>query len=98
MKLSPENAEKVTLASCVLHNFLREKSPSRYTPPGSFDTEDIETGDVQEGDRRSSRNLLESVTVSGRNNSSFAAKEVQDAFCKYFNSSAGSVPWQHKFA
>ena len=73
MKLSPENAEKVTLASCVLHKFLREKSPARYTPLGSFDTEDIETGDVQEGDWKSSRNLsaIRHPSVSGRNLFSF---------------------------
>ena len=52
MQLSPENVEKVTLASCVLHNFLREKSPASYTPPGSLDTEDIESGDVQQGEWR----------------------------------------------
>ena len=44
MELSPENVEKVTLDGCVLHNFLREKPPASYTPPGS--------GDVQHGDWR----------------------------------------------
>ena len=37
IQLSPENTEKVVLASCVLHNFLQDKSPMQYTPPGSFD-------------------------------------------------------------
>ena len=47
MLLSPENVEKVTLASCTLHNLLREHPPSEYTPPGTFDLENIETGSVK---------------------------------------------------
>ena len=39
--LSPGNTEKIVLASCVLHNYLRTKSPKRYTPNGCIDTEDI---------------------------------------------------------
>ena len=48
MHLAPENVEKVTLASCVLHNVLREKAPACYTPPGLFDREDEHTGRVTE--------------------------------------------------
>ena len=44
MRLSPKNFEKVVFASCVLHNILLEKSPLHYTPPGSFDNEDIDSG------------------------------------------------------
>ena len=40
--LTPEKAEKIVLASCTLHNFLRSRSEAStmYTPPGSIDTED----------------------------------------------------------
>ena len=38
MHLTPENIEKVTLASCILQKILCE--PACYTPPGSFDRED----------------------------------------------------------
>ena len=77
--------ERLAVAAIVITVALKRQSSARYTSPGSFDTEDIETGDVQEGEWRSSRNLLESVTVSGRNNSSFDAEEVHVVFCKYFN-------------
>ena len=46
MEISPENVEKVTLASCVLHYFLLKKSPSKQTPVGGFDSEDIESGQI----------------------------------------------------
>ena len=29
IQVAPENVEKITLASCALHNYLREKSPLR---------------------------------------------------------------------
>ena len=98
MQLSAENAEKVTLVSCVLHNFLREKSSSRYTPPVSFDAENIDTGEFQEGHwRLDGTSGLQSVEVTGSNNHNFQAKEIRDNFCNYFNNNFGSVSWQNKF-
>ena len=46
MHLAPENVEKVTLASCVLHNVLCAKAPARYIPSGSFNREDEHRGRV----------------------------------------------------
>ena len=34
-----KNVEKFALISCVMHNFLHEKSTLRNAPPGSFDNE-----------------------------------------------------------
>ena len=56
MHLAPENVEKVTLAGCVLHNFLCEKAPARYTPPGWFDRKDEHTSRAIEGNWRSDMN------------------------------------------
>ena len=69
MLLSPENVEKVSLASCTLHNFLREHLPSEYTPPGTFDLENIETGSVKHGDWRSQvEEGMRSIGPTGSNN------------------------------
>lgn len=98
MQLSVDNTEKVVLASCALHNFLRENSPSKYTPPGSFDYEDLETGLTQDGSWRSeTQTLLPQIRLGGVNTYTFDAKEVREEFCSYFNSVEGSVPWQNKF-
>ena len=86
----------VHLASCVLHNFLRDKAPAKYTPPFSFDREDLESGEIHLGDWRFSSEL-ENLNISGRNTYTKTAKEVQDGFSEYFNSPEGSVPWQEKF-
>ena len=96
LQLSPKNVEKVTLASCVLHNFLRDKAPAEYAPPFSFDREDLESGEIHLGDWRCSSEL-ENLNISGRNTYIKTAKEVRDGFSEYFNSPEGSVPWQEKF-
>ena len=54
MLLSPENVERVALASCVLHNFLRDNSPARYSQPGKFDTECLDNGVINAGGWHSS--------------------------------------------
>ena len=43
--------EKVEMACCILHNFLRSKVESRsiYMPPGSIDTEDEDMHTVRPG-------------------------------------------------
>nr|CAI5834684.1 unnamed protein product [Callosobruchus analis] len=47
MLLEPERAEKIVLGCCSLHNFLRKsQSSSSYCPPGTFDSEDMFTGDL----------------------------------------------------
>ena len=96
LQLSPKNVEKVTLASCVIHNFLRDKAPAKYTPPFSFDREDLESGEIHLGYWRCSSEL-ENLNISGRNTYTKTAKEVRDGFSEYFNSPEGSVPWQEKF-
>ena len=87
------------MASCVLHNFLREKSPLLYTPPGSFDTENNETGEIKDGEWRTDGTYgrMKPINVSGRNRYANSAKEVRENFCTYFNSDIGSVSWQDNF-
>ena len=96
--VAPENVEKVTLASCVLHNYLREKSPLHYTPRGSFNNEDINTGRIIPGNWRTNDDAenLRSADIIGSNNYSQACKELRDRFCEHFNT-IGKIPWQESF-
>lgn len=87
MQLNPENVEKVTLAGCILHNFLRE----RKSVVVSAENSDIEHQKVKETPFRP-------FVVSGRNAHSNAAKEVRESFKRYFNSEEGSVSWQDDYA
>ena len=98
MLLSSENVEIVSLESCVLHNFLRIKIPSEYTPPGTFDSENTENGSIQVGEWRSQVNegMRSIVPSQTGHNYKRDAKLIRDDFCTYFNGS-GAVSWQEKF-
>eukprot|EP00795_Rhopilema_esculentum_P007297 gene7297-12997_t len=50
--VTPENAEKIVLESCALHNYLRSKDSASYTHNGSFDSELVETGKAVAGEWR----------------------------------------------
>ena len=98
MNLSPEKAEVVTLACCVLHNFLRTKVASQqlYMPPGSIDSEDPDTHSIRQGEWHNSPQPmgLQGFTHQGSNRHSVTAREFRDSLCWYFTSEHGSVPWQ----
>nr|CAI5828788.1 unnamed protein product [Callosobruchus analis] len=50
MLLEPKRAEKIVFGCCCLHNFLRKcQSSSSYCPPGTFDSEDMFTGELIPG-------------------------------------------------
>lgn len=40
LALEPPKAESIVLACCVLHNFLRKRCATIYSPPGTFDKDD----------------------------------------------------------
>ena len=51
INLSPDNVEKVVLASCALHNYFRTKAGDRYTPTSFLDTVSAD-GVITDGDWR----------------------------------------------
>ncbi|XP_043262498.1 protein ALP1-like [Colletes gigas] len=96
--LQPNTATKVTLASVYLHNFLRKSgSKNIYNPPGTFDSECSETGNVIAAAWRaeSQGSTLTNFTQIGRK-SSAEAQEVREEFKEYFSSAEGAVPWQYE--
>ena len=100
IQLIAEKVEAITMACCVLHNFLRSRSEtcSIYTPPGSIDTEDPETHAVQLGEwhhGQQSTGLLP-LAKQGSNHYFYVVKDIRDQLCKYFNSEDGAVEWQWK--
>ena len=90
--LEPKKVELVVLAIVHLHNFLRRNVSSirSYTPPGTFDREDIETGEIIPGTWRtevldSDKLKLKSIPRKSPEN----AKEIRNEFAKYFVSDQG---------
>ena len=84
------------LASCALHNYLRCKCPSRYTPPGSIDRECLDDGEIREGEWRNDTSCFQLLINQGGNRYSLDAKIIRGKFSTYFNTT-GRVPWQEKF-
>lgn len=96
ISLSPENTEKVVLASCALHNYLWTKATNRYMPVGSVDAENQGRGIIPGDWRTDISNSLQPIGFQGGKNYSTDAKKVRDSFCEYFNG-IGKVPWQDSF-
>jgi len=95
--LQPDIAEKIVLACCYMHNFLRKKSASTYiyTPNGVFDQEQdgqIIPGNWRREGQPSSLLLLQRV---GRK-SSQTSQSIMDEFAIYFHTN-GRVAWQDQF-
>lgn len=75
---SPETVDKIVIACCVLHNWLRKSSGRNYTPSGSLDEEDLDNGFVRLGSWREEINdPLHSVQTVGSNNSSRFARRMR---------------------
>jgi len=92
--LEPDKDEKVVLAACVLHNFLRSKPSSMniYSPPDYIDRENQEIVIDAEW-RQNAGNCLPNILQQGGNRSTLEAREIRDKLCDYFNTN-GEVPWQ----
>ena len=95
INLKPENIDKVILASCVLHNFLRKKCANSYAPPKLIGNENIETAEVILGEWRNSSSAFGELQKTNYNNSADCAKATRIEYMKYFNG-PGKVSWQDK--
>lgn len=93
MKL--ENIERVVMACCVLHNFLRRTRREYYTPATCLDVENLQTGDILLGLRPES-NTFHDLQNSSHRHASTEATRIREKFMNYFTNE-GSVPWQQNF-
>lgn len=89
----PYTVEAMVLAACTLHNVLRRRCPTFYTPPGSVDQEDANFN-VLGGRWRCGQQMHKLGSTTFRNPTVYA-KAVQQEFMSYFVG-AGKVPWQDK--
>lgn len=97
MLLQPEKVDKIVLACVHLHNYLRKhSSKTTYNPPGTFDSEQLDSGTVETGSWRREHQSLQSFLPIHQvpRKSSIQAAEVRDEFSEYFISHEGEVPWQ----
>lgn len=97
--LHPKKVETVVLACISLHNFLRRDALGKrtYTPAGTFDSEDLETGIITPGSWRSETEGLVELKRNPMKPSN-DAKKIRQQLGQFFISEEGKVPWQHNFA
>lgn len=87
INLKLKTIDIVVMTCCALHNFLRRKYASTYTPIGSLDD------DNRNGLRTDASNLID-IQRGHYRSISRDAKQTRDQFLYYFNNE-GSVPWQN---
>ena len=91
MLQNPDTVQTIVSACCILHNVLIDMDPRALQ--GLIDVEDPTTHDVRPGAWRQEMGLLP-LHVTGGHTSHTDGKVVREYLTKYYNSNAGSVPWQ----
>lgn len=89
------------MACVYLHNYLRKSktSKSSYSPSGTFDIEDTDTGTVTPGRWRTNEGELTSflpLTKTTRK-ASMTAQEIRNEMSDFFLTTSGKVSWQDNY-
>lgn len=93
--LDAEKTKKVTLACCVLHNYLMTTNKNLYAPAKSFDHNN-EKGEFVPGTWRDEEEPVDTMfpLQTSRVQPLEHAKEIQNEFTQYFIEE-GEVGWQY---
>ncbi len=91
MEVGPEQAARITLTCCILHNIMRYRYPRMQNPYcDRFD----HYGRLIRGGWRDRPQLIGGQNLPAGNYGTRQAREQRDYLLEYFNSRRGSVPWQ----
>lgn len=85
INLKPETVQKLVLASCIIHNLLRDFNPDNYRLPEH-------APETPEGDWI--RDPLDGLEPRPRQSGSVRAKSVRTYLTKYYNRHGNRLPWQ----
>jgi hypothetical protein len=101
IETSIENANWIVRAIVVLHNFLIDESKGRYRPANLADWETDDVRDVNNGQWRTMLAGIAPLQPAQGIHARAAnwpndAKAMRQLLVNYFNSDAGSVPWQER--
>ena len=96
INLNPEKVENVVAACVCLHNFLRSRDSTKsiYTPPGSVDEEEMDTGRIIPGEWRQSHPPQGMIPFKpqAHGRSMGLAKNIRNELCSFYCSKEGAVP------
>ncbi|XP_013386500.1 putative nuclease HARBI1 [Lingula anatina] len=93
MQMLPEAVQDVIEACICLHNLMRDRYPALQN--AALDNED-ENHNLVPGQWRQETNMHDVEQVVGPNRATRAGKQLREYLKLYFNSAAGSVPWQDR--
>ena len=91
MLQNTDTVQTIVTACCILHNVLIDMDPRALH--GLVDVEDPTSHAVRAGAWRQELELMP-LHVTGGHNTHNDGKVLRDYLTKYYNSNAGSVPWQ----
>ena len=95
MYLQPNNATKITLVCCVLHNILRTHSKNSYSNSG-FADEVEENGNIRRGEWRDRNDsAMQPLAATTSRHPSHNAEKIRNIFREYFYG-RGQFSWQWK--
>ena len=94
MQLAPECVRDVIEACVCLHNLMRERYGAQNLA-AAVDQEDAEHNLIP-GQWREHANMHDVDQVAGHNRDTVVGKKQREYLKLYFNSPAGSVPWQNR--
>lgn len=85
INLKPKTVEKLILASCIIHNMLRDKRPAQYPLPEHDPS-------VPQGDW--TRDPLDGLEPRRRQTGPARAKTIRNYLTEYYNRPCNKLPWQ----
>lgn len=85
--------DKIVLAACALHNWLRKEKRNNYITHCDVDRDDIKARNIIHGTWRTETTGLENLCRQGSNHPSISAVQKRETIKDYFNNE-GAVPWQ----
>lgn len=92
ISINLEAIDKIVMATCVLHNFLRRRQATVYAPENNLYRENMDTGTVTLGLQATNLVPMQQSQNRRPNNT---AKEVRELFMNYFNNE-GALEWQQR--
>ena len=93
MQHDPGTVRRIVEACCILHNLMRTRYPVLQN---KLVDRKQKNGEMEPGEWRKGRNLVDTVDVQGPNRASRDGKMQRNLLRHWCNSPAGSVEWQDR--
>ena len=90
LQQEPSTVTAITLTCVILHNLLRGKKPKEVRAQADQDS----NHNIIPGFWREDVTLTDGISEFANNTTTRKAKLQREYLCAYYNSDAGSVPWQ----